>query len=742
MFDTSVRIEALPFALLLLSLPLSSPAQPAPAVVDGQVQTPEGDGVSYANVQLVDTPRGTATDGDGYFRFSIRDRGSFVLRASSVGYETTEQTIQLVPGDTTTVEITLHSSSVQLDEAIVTGETYSTGPDEQTTLDPLEAITTPGASGDLFRAFQSFPGVSSPGDGAGLFVRGGDVTETKLLLDQATVHYPYRYESPAGGTFGAVPPFLVDGTEFSMGGFSAQYGNALSGVLAMESKDRPTQARQYLNLGLAAASLEFDQPLVEDELGVRVSGNRSFTGVLFRVNGERSDYTTVPQGVDGNANLTWDYSDTGQLKLFAFARHNRIGVKTTEGAYSGVFRSEETSQLYNLHWTTQTGAWTVESSASGSAHTTEKGFGALDLSPTHAGAKLRTDATRKGDQWTLRTGGTVERRRYRFEGTFPTQPDVVAPGGATRSVEEIVLATRSGGYAELVSSVLPYITTRVGVRADYQSRAGDPTVDPRVVLSSQFSSHTRLRAAWGVYHQFPELATYSEHLGRNSLEAQRAQHVVLGLRHERDSLLLRVEAYHKPYRNLVVRTGNSRFANEGTGFAQGIDLFGKYGSYLGTRFNGWASYSVLRSHRTQPRDLGREVQLEQGPAPYDLTHQVTVVGKVRAIDEIRVGGTYRYTTGQPFTPVVDSEPLDSGAFLPIEGPVGSKRLPDYHRLDLQISYFWPFNRQQNVVFYAALNNAFNRANVVDLTYSADYSERHERTTTFRRSVYFGLTLTL
>jgi hypothetical protein len=725
--------------LLLVLLPLAAAAQPA--VVEGRVLDATSAPVSYANVRLAGSADGAATDTTGRFRFRTRQHGTVTLRASAVEHETAEQTIRLAPGETTTVQLALLSSQMQLDEAVVTG-TYSTGPSETTTLDPTEAVTTPGAAGDFLRALQAFPGVAAPGDGAGLFVRGGDVTETKVLLDQATVQYPYQYESPAGGTFGAVPPFLVDGTQFSMGGFSAEYGNALSGVLAMESQDRPTQARQYLNLGLAAASLSIDQPLIEDELGIRVSGNRSFTGVLFRVNGERDDYTTVPQGIDGNVGLTWDYSDTGQLKFFAFARHNRIGVETTEGAYSGVYRSEETSQLYNLQWTARAGGWTVESSASGSIHTTEKGFGALDLTPTDASAKLRVDATRTTENWTVRTGGTVERRRYQFEGTLPTQPEVVSPGVPTRSVEETLWATRGGGYAELVSSVFSPLTARIGVRTDHQSRAGGPTVDPRVALSWQFSSHTRLRAAWGLYHQFPELATHSEHLGENSLDAQRAQHVVLGLRHERDDLLLRAEAYHKPYRDLVVRTGDSRFANTGTGFAQGVDLFAKYGAFLETRFNGWASYSLLRSRRTQARDRGRTVQLEQGPAPFDLTHQITAVGKVRVIDGIRVGGTYRYTTGQPFTPVVGSVQLDSGAFLPVDGPVGSERLPAYHRLDLQISYFWPFNRQQNVVVYAALDNALDRANVVDVTYSPDYSERRDRTTDFRRSVYVGLTLTL
>ncbi|MBB4091052.1 TonB-dependent receptor [Salinibacter ruber] len=731
-------VGGLVFVLALI--PGVAPAQPA--VVEGQVRDAQGAPVPYANVQIDGAAVGTAAGANGRFRFETTRTGSVVLRASAVGYPPVERSLRLRAGDTSTVRLTLRAESIELGEAVVTSETFSTGSPSEATLGSTEAVTTPGAAGDLFRALQSFPGVAAPGDGAGLFVRGGDVTETKTLLDQATVYHPYRYESPAGGSFGAVRPFLVGGTTFATGGFSAQYGNALSGVLAMESKDRPEESSRYVNLGLAAASVSLDQPLVGDELGLRLSGNRSFTGVLFRVNGQRGDYATVPQGMDGTLGLTWDYGPTGQLKLLAFARRNRIGVETTEGTYTGVYRDRTTNQLYNLQWTAQAKGWTVESSASWNAYTSQKTLGALDLSPADRAAKLRVDATRGGGDWTVRTGGTVERRRYQFDGTFPTQPDVVAPDAPTRSVNESVRATRAGGYVEVESSLLSSVVARAGLRTDVHSRAGRPVVDPRVGLAWSFAPNTQLRAAWGFYHQFPELSTYGEHVGKNTLGAQRAQHVVLGLRHEREHLLLRAEAYHKPYQDLVVRTGSSRYANDGTGFARGMDLFAKYGSFLGTRFNGWASYSLLRSHRTQPRDRGANVELEDGPAPYDLTHQFTAVGKVRAIDQFRVGGTYSYVTGRPFTPVVGTERMESGALLPVDGPVGSERLPAYQRLDLQVSYFWPFNRQQNVVVYAALNNVLDRANAVDVTYSPDYSTRRYRRTDFRRSVYFGLTLTL
>lgn len=739
MRSLSLRVSVLTALLLPLIGALGAAAQSL--VVRGQVVAPDGAGVPYANVRIEGTTVGAATDDTGRFQFRTRRTGRVVLRASAIGYAPTQKPL-LLSGDRVSVQLVLRPARVQMDEAIVTAETYSTGPQASATLGPTEAVTTPGAQGDLFRALQTFAGVAAPGDGAGLFVRGGDVTETKTLLDGATLYHPYRYESPAGGSFGAVRPFLVEGTHFSTGGFSAQYGNALSGILAMETQDRPTRPRQYINLGLAAASVAVDQPLVEDELGLRISGNRSFTGLLFRVNGQTDDYATPPQGLDGNLSLTWDYGDTGQLKLFSFARRNRIGIETAEGTYQGLYRSTSTNQLHALEWTTAPGDWALETSASWARYTSRRSFGALDMKPTDTAANLRLDATRTAGDWTLRTGGTLEHRRYHFSGTFPTNPSVVTPGAPTQSVAAQYPATRAGGYAEVESDALSPLVVRLGVRSDVHSRAG-AVVDPRAALAWRFSARTRLRAAWGIYHQFPAPSTLAEHTVPSSLTAQRAEHVVLGLHHERESLLLRAEAYRKPYRNLVVRTGPSQYANAGTGLAQGLDLFAKYGAFLETRVNGWVSYSLLESCRTQPRDRGREVTLEQGPAPFDLTHQVTAVGKVRVIGQLRAGGTYRYTTGAPFTPVVGSKQTATGARLPLDGPVGSARLPAYHRLDLQLSYYWPFgDTNEHIIFYAALNNALDRANVVDVTYSADYAERRNRTTDVRRSVYVGLTLTL
>jgi len=207
--------------------------------------------------------------------------------------------------------------------------------------------------------------------------------------------------------------------------------------------------------------------------------------------------------------------------------------------------------------------------------------------------------------------------------------------------------------------------------------------------------------------------------------------------------MLRLELYHKPYRHLIIRHPSLNYINGDGGIARGVDVFAKYGAFLQTRFNGWIAYSFLDSRRVQSRSIGREVIYERASSPFDITHNLTVVGKMRLVDFLSGGFTFWHATGRPVTPVIDAIVAESGYYyLPVEGPVGSERLPDYQRLDAQLSYFYPFGDGNNATFYFSVGNVFNRVNVIDYEYSFDYTERGERTTNYRRFVYFGMTVNL
>ena len=194
--------------LLLMSAAIF--AQSSNVFVTGRVRDDRGRALPFVNVQIVDSFEGGASDHAGRFIFATRKQGEARARATCVGYETAEHSFRLDPGDTVRVDFVLHETIIKLKEAVVTASAFVTGDEGKgVTLRRMEIVTTPGAAADIFLAIKTFPGVAMVDEGSGLFVRGGDVSETVTLLDQATVVHPYKYESPTGGVFGTISPFRV-----------------------------------------------------------------------------------------------------------------------------------------------------------------------------------------------------------------------------------------------------------------------------------------------------------------------------------------------------------------------------------------------------------------------------------------------------------------------------------------------------------------------------------------------------
>src|SRR5207245_11073226 len=75
-------------------------------------------------------------------------------------------------------------------------------------------------------------------------IRGGDSSDTEVLLDGQPLPYPYHFGGSAGSA-GALNGDLVESVEVQTGGFSVEYGDALAGVIDLSPRDRrpdPTPA--------------------------------------------------------------------------------------------------------------------------------------------------------------------------------------------------------------------------------------------------------------------------------------------------------------------------------------------------------------------------------------------------------------------------------------------------------------------------------------------------------------------
>jgi vitamin B12 transporter len=699
--------------------------------LQGTVRTGDGDAVENANVFLLETLEGALTDADGRFALRTARSGSSTLVVRRIGFRSAQLRITLPT--TATIEISLVAEATRLAPVTVQAGRYTAGDERGATLTSLEVVTTPGAAANVNRAVQTLPGTQAVDEGTALFVRGGDYTETKVLLDDAVLLSSTQLRTPTGTFTGTVDPFLLDGIFFSSGGFGARYGNALSSIVSLRTQGRPERSSATASAGLAALSGSVAIALPHST-GIRAAGNRLDLGPFLRVNGSPHEYDPPPTGHDLSGSATWRYRPTATLKLFTIDQHTRLGVGVDEASFGGLYDVDVKASMTVLSWHDALGKGSSWVSLSTSRLNEQEEFGAFRLDK-----RLRSSQLSAMAEWpavpslTVRAGIELERTGSGFDGSIPERDDDVAPGARTTVFHSDITGERDGVFAEAEWRIGPPLVATTGVRSDRSELTDERTADPRVSLALSLGGGATVTAAWGIYHQVPDPIFLAPDFGDPSLPPMRATQSVIGVQLERDRLMGRLELYDKRYRALALLTRDDEVVGGGRGRSRGADVWLKGRAPLGV--DARLAHSFVSSRRT---DASSGIVTR---APFDVTHSLTALAE-RRWPGIIGSIAYRYATGRPFTPVVSAtfDPARS-VWMPAYGTPMSERLPDFHRLDLSVGHIRRVGESLQAVLFYSLSNALDRENVHAYRYTADYRERIPVRSLFNRAHYFGFSLT-
>ena len=192
----------------------------AQTVVHGVVTDEHKAPIAYASVSIANSIDGATTDSSGNFSFSTTARGKQLLIVSAVGYSA--GSFAFDPSDTMAIlHLILKNNTRQLGEVVVTAGTIEATDDRVLSLiKPVDILSNASSQGDIVGAFQNLPGVQrNGGDQTGLFVRGGDATETMIALDGTTVQDPFFSSVPGIGQRSRFNHFQIKGMSFSTGGY-------------------------------------------------------------------------------------------------------------------------------------------------------------------------------------------------------------------------------------------------------------------------------------------------------------------------------------------------------------------------------------------------------------------------------------------------------------------------------------------------------------------------------------------
>jgi hypothetical protein len=617
-----------------------------------------------------------------------------------------------------------------------------------------EARNVPGASNDVLKVVQALPGVARPPPGSGdLVVWGAAPQDTRVFVDGVPVPALYH----VGGWRATVASDLVDDVKLEPGGFGAEHGGAIGGIVDVTTRPPPDDDGASASADVLDAGLHAHAKLgaIRVAGGGRVSWlDRAVDLVEPRdsVTGRAiSDVVPVPRWADGQLALRAPLGPGDELRAIVLASHDAL-----DRVVGSDDPAADKRQVVRSDWARAAVTW-IRSRPDGDARLTL--WGGVERARTDdefggVPADLHRDTVLGGLRASHRThvatgllvglgfDAQASRDALHRDGSLslpPREGDVAIfgqpPGDDVNTDDWQTITIDAAPYATLDWITGP-LTITPGVRLDgYALTASKllptngtaPAIGAqRIVVAPEPRLSVRLRAGrvtysldGGLYHQPRDPADASAVFGTPTLAVERGVHVAIGAQiRVAQPLDVEAVAYGRYLDELVVRDPAVTpplakvLTQDGSGRVAGVQATARLHAWHDV--SGWITYTLQRSEREDTPDAAWRL------FDHDQTHALAlVVGWERG--PWSAGGRARWVTGEPRTPV-------TGAFFdarlarwdPILGAHNSIRLPDFVQLDVRAERRFTAGTA-HLALYAEVHNLTARANAEEIAYSADYT---------------------
>ncbi|MFA6401817.1 MAG: TonB-dependent receptor [Salinivirgaceae bacterium] len=658
--------------LILTILTLTGAAQ---TTITGIVKDKQGVLLVGANIYLDGTYDGTTSNANGQFNLKTGEEGKQLLKVDNIGFENYTQELDL-NGTSLNLNIELHEAFNELEAVNISAGTFEAGDKKKSiAITSLDMVTTPSATRNIYGAIQTLPGTTTNGESGKLFVKGGDENESKTFIDGTLVYVPYSSSAPNTSVRGRFNPFMFSGTMFSTGGYSAEYGQALSSILSLKTNEMPVQDQLNISLMTVGGSLAGTKTWEKSSLTTSLNYN-NLKPYMSLVQ-QNTQWEKYPESLSGELTYRQKTARSGLFKLYANVGQSNFTLSEPNMDHldgQNQYNLVNNNVFINASWAGElTHNWIL---TTGLSYTHNVDYVTMDssdynefLNGTHAKitmGKLMNNTLR------IKMGAEVFAKEFTME--YLSRWDSINKGFTNRTAAAFV-------EADIYANTK--FVTRMGVRAEYSDYLNKSSVSPRFSAAYKITEKGQLSLSYGWFLQDPadDILLYTK-----SLNYERADHYTFNYQFEKDERVLRSELYYKQYKNLVKFAGDEFYNpeiynNTGKGYAYGFDLFWrdnktiKFGEY-------WVSYSYIDSKR----DFKDYPQI--AIPDYTSKHNLTLVYK-HWIGLLRsqLGASYKLASPRYYN-------------NPNSVVFNNERTIPYQTLDLN----WSFLYRQNVIIYASISN--------------------------------------
>ncbi|MEO6168730.1 MAG: TonB-dependent receptor [Chitinophagales bacterium] len=708
------------------------------ATVRGLVfEKASGEPVIYTNVLLKATSMGAQTNEDGLYNIVNVPPGSYMIFCTQLGFDTVEIPITVRPNEILNQKIFLEKSAIELENVNISAvreekKTETAVSMTRITSKDISRIPAIGGEADLAQYLQVLPGVVFTGDQGGeLYIRGGSPIQNKVLLDGMTIYNPFH----SIGLFSVFETDIIRNVKVFTGGFSAEYGDRLSAVLDVTTRDG--NKKQFG--GKVAVNPFLSKVVLEGPLK---KINESGSSVSYMFTG-KSSY------LDKSSKLFYSYIDTGGLPYSFTDLYGKISLNAANGSklsFFGFNFNDHVNYQFvsDFDWKSY-GFGTNFVIVPGGSKVLIGGtisYSDYNISLQEADGKPRTSGISGFD---LNIDFTYfvpnGELKYGFDiGGFRTELEFFNSLGL--KIEQNNYTTELSGFVVYKHIFNEKLVLEPSLRLQYYASLPAFSPEPRISLKYNLTDAVRFKAAAGLYSQ-NFISTKSDQdvvnlftgfltapdgqlLGTNgepvNSNLQRAYQAVVGIEADLTSNIeLTVEPYYKHFGQLININRNKLLPTDPnfeveTGDAYGLDFLVKYDF---RKFYLWVAYSL--GYVT--RDNGEQVY----PPHFDRRHNLNIVasytwGKDKSWE---VDARFNFGSGFPFTLTqgfyeqinfldgINTNYTTQNGNLGIiyDDSLNTGRLPYYHRFDLAIKKKIQISENSMLELNASIINVYNRENI-------------------------------
>ena len=686
--------------------------------------------------------------GQGVYQFTGLAAGQYELEIVAFGYEPLKQSIEIHSMDVAVVSVRLQPGVAELEELTVSTSRYMLFANSQFFVNQRAIENLPDIGNDPIRTVHRLPGAAAGGWSAKSYFRGGEENETAIYLNGMRLLDPFHVRDYQN-VFSSIDARSISGVEAYTGGFPANYGDRMSGLLLLESQLPEDQRHTELGVSVFNTSILTSGHTQEGKLDWLLSARNSNLKYILKDDLGEPSYNDIFFSMGFNPSL-----DT-RISLNALRADDSILVVTESAPEELEQTNSETLNrsfwiTLENHWTPDLFSTTVLSSAK---FTNDRD--AIVLDPEQLVGRVmdnrEVDIFGLKQDWGWQANSRHylqfgfeafrQKARYRYIGNAEYFGFYLAYPDVSRFIDRDIEAGADGYSYGLYLSDRVEVTDRtmieLGLRWDKQTYLGlqdDDQLSPRVSLFYNQGPKTDLRVSWGRYYQSQGIHELQVEDGVDQyFPAQQTDHLIAGFHYKLgERLRLRAEIYQKNYKDLRPRFENlqdslalvpelepdrARIAPD-SARARGIEL--SLENRGNDELDWWVSYTLSRvtdsiDGRVEKRNWDQQHALQAGIAWHKGPWEVGLAANIHS--------------GWPTTAlslVQDPGPAglqiendeDEDNFMLEYGPRNAENFSTFSSIDFRISREWNLDKGRISAFFE-LSNALNRKNQCCIDYDIE-----------------------